>query len=410
MLKRIFTSRWCKWASRLFASFLFLLAVTIAVMSVASVESPGPRQSSTHPAVVKDADWPARESPAAPNITRTGPGPIDLGAYKCCRVLCVGKDDEHGVESFLLVTTAAQVASAEQQGNVVLNGATSVGGEPSNYRLTLENQNLLFAQAMPATSRAIGTLLYLGSIDVNSDGEGKMLQLARDRGWNVLACSIGMDYMAPEKIVVDDGGSTRLASRIDNHLADRAYAMEALIAYLETHRPELLVGPRVIAGMSAGAIALPTVVARIGPVDAAVVIGGGENVAEIISGSPLFSQHIELVDVHCGVGQKGERNVELLPCTNLQKRAEFVAAVLRKSKIDPYYAAAALKGTPVLMVQAKYDDIVPAAAGRSMYESLDRPERWQYRTGHIGLTLLMPWKIEYVLDWMAAQAAGEAVR
>jgi pimeloyl-ACP methyl ester carboxylesterase len=259
---------------------------------------------------------------------------------------------------------------------------------------------------MPATGRAIGTLLYLGSIDVNSAGETKMLQLARSRGWNVLACSIGLDYMAPEKIVVDDGGSTRLARRIDDHLADRAYAMEALLAYLQSHRSELLVGPRVIVGMSAGAIAVPTVVARIGPVDAAVVIGGGENVAEIIANSPLFSHHIELVDVRLEASPKGDRNVKLLPCENPQKRAEFVAAVLHKSKIDPRHVAAALQGTPVLMVQAKYDDIVPAAAGRSMYESLDRPERWQYRTGHIGLTLLMPWKIDYVLDWMTTHAAG----
>jgi hypothetical protein len=62
------------------------------------------------------------------------------------------------------------------------------------------------------------------------------------------------------------------------------------------------------------------------------------------------------------------------------------------------------------MVQAKYDDNVPASAGQSMYESLGRPDRWQYRTGHIGLTLLMPWKIDYVLDWMEAQIDGKAVR
>lgn len=405
MLKRIFTSRWCKWTGRLFALLLFLLAVTIAVMSVASVESSGPRRSSTRPAVVQEDAWPPRESPSAPAITRTGPGPIDLGPYKCCRVLSLSTEDEHGVDSYMLVTTAPPAAGAEQQGNVVLNGTTSIGGEPSDYRLTLERQNLTFAQVMPAKGRAIGTLLYLGSIDVNSAGETKMLQLARGRGWNVLACSIGIDYIAPEKIVVDDHGATRLACRIDDHLADRAYAMEALIAYLQSHRSDLLVGPRVIVGMSAGAIALPTVVARIGPVDAAVVIGGGENVAEIIADSPLFSQHIELVDVCLEASPKGDRNVKLVPCENLKKRAEFVAAVLQKSKIDPRHAAPALKGAPVLMVQAKYDDIVPAAAGQSMYESLDRPERWQYRTGHIGLTLLMPWKIEYVLDWMVAQTA-----
>lgn len=404
MLKRIFTSRWFKWTSRLFATLLLLLAAAIAVMSVASVDLPTQRQSSTPRAALKDDDWPAREPPVVPQMIRTGPAPIDLGAHKLCRVLRLGSDDEREVDTLLLITTASPAANPNQN-EPTFNGASSIDGVPSHYRLTLKRQNLSLAQVMPATGRAIGTLLYLGSIDVNSAGEGKMLELARRRGWNVLACSIGIDAMASEQIVVDDGGSTRLANRIDNHLADRAYAMEALIAYVEAQRPELLVGPRILVGMSAGAIALPTVAARIGPVDAAVLIGGGEHVAAIIAGSPLFRQHIELVDAPLESGQPDDRDLPLLQCESLEKRAEFADAVLRKSKVDPRYAAAALKGTPILMLQARYDDIVPAATGESMYESLGRPERWRYRTGHIGLTLLMPWKINYVLDWMAKQPA-----
>lgn len=405
MLKRIFTSRWCKWTSLVLASSLFLLAVAVAVMSIASAEAPAQSRSSTRATVFNDRDWPVREPPAVPSMMRTGPGPIDLGVFKFCRILSVGKDEERDVDSFLIVPTAPAAGDAAQK-NTVFDGSTSVGGKPSDYRLTLERQNLSFAQVMPATEIATGSLLFLGSIDINSAGERKMLQVARDRGWNVLACSIGVDYMTPEKIVVDDRGSTRLARRIDDHLADRAYAMEALIAYLEANQPDLLIGPRVLVGMSAGAIALPTVAARIGPIDAAIVIGGGENVAKIIADSPLFRDHIELVDVTHEMSRNGEPNVKMLPCEAPWKRAEFAAAVLRKSKMDPRHAAAALKGTPVLMVQARYDDIVPAAAGQSMYESLGRPERWQYRTGHVGLTLLMPWKINYILDWMAAHTAN----
>lgn len=402
MLKRIFTSRWSKWTGCLLASIFLLLTVTVAVMSVATVETSQNYVSRADSATVKEDDWPARESPLAPNITRTGPGPVDHGPYKHCRVLGLGADNEHKIDSFLFITTGAH---AEQQGQLTLNGDASVGGEQSEYRLTLERQNLTFAQVMPARGPARGTMLYLGSIDINSAGESKILQLARDRGWNVLACSIGTDYLMPEKILIDKNGSTRLARRIDNHLADRAYAMEALISYLKAHRPELLAGPRVIAGMSAGAIALPTVVARIGPVDAAVVIGGGENVGQIIAGSPLFSQHIELVDAHLSRDSKGDLTGKLVPCVDAKKRADFVAAVLAKSKIDPHHVAAALRGTPVLMVQARYDNIVPAATGQSLYESLGRPERWQYRTGHIGLTVLMPWKISYVFDWIDAHIA-----
>lgn len=249
-------------------------------------------------------------------------------------------------------------------------------------------------------------LLYLGSIEVFSAGETKLLRAASECGWNVVACTIGVDFLADQKIIRNDRGATRLASRVDNHLADRAYAMEAMLAYLEQQQPELLAGPRVIAGTSAGAIALPTVVARIGPVDAAVLIGGGENVAQIILESPLLNQHIELVEEKLTEQSAGKFKLSWEPCTDPQLRSEFANRVLQKSKIDPHYAAAALVDTPVLMLQAKYDSIVPALTGQSLYESLGRPQRWSYRTGHVGLTLLVPWKIGYVLDWMATQTAG----
>jgi hypothetical protein len=405
VLRRIFTSARQRWALRLFACILFTLGVTIALMSVASVE-PAEDRSSTKPSfVVADEDWPARDSPGVPRVTGSGPRPIDLGVFKHCRVLRIGKVDEQGVDSLMLVT-AAPASVLAKDGEIVLRGGASLGVAPSDFQLTLKGQNLTFAQVMPAEGRAVGTLLYLGSIHSNFAGESELLQRARDSGWNVLACSIGFDSMVPEQIVVGGAGSTRLAQRIDHHLADRAYGMEALIAFVETELPEMLVGPRVLIGMSAGAIALPTVAARIGAVDAAVLIGGGENVAEIIACSPLFRQHIELVDVQCELGQNGDYKINRVPCGDPEKRFEFTKSALRKSKLDPHYTATALRGIPTLMVQAKYDNIVPAAAGESMYESLNRPERWQYRTGHIGLTLLMPWKIDYVLDWMTTHAAG----
>jgi hypothetical protein len=381
-----------------------LLTVMVAVMSVASVDLPVQHESAKRSAVPNEKVWPVRESPTIPEMTRTGPGPIDLGTYGCCRVLSLANDVESGVDTYLLVTEVSPAAD-DGQGGIVFRGTSSVGGSSSDFQMTLGRQNMSIAQVMPATHSAQGTMLYLGSIDMHSAGESRMLQKARDQGWNVLACSIGMDSRMPEQIVVDERGSTRLAQRIDDHLADRAYAMEALIAYVEQHSPELIVGPRVLVGMSAGAIALPTVAARIGAVDAAVVIGGGEHVAEIIACSPLFGKHIELVDVQYKIVKKGDCTTHLLPCVDAQKRTEFAHAVLQKSKLDPHYTAAALRETPVLMVQAKYDHIVPTAAGEAMYETLGRPERWQYRTGHIGLTLLMPWKADYVLDWMATQVA-----
>lgn len=37
--------------------------------------------------------------------------------------------------------------------------------------------------------------------------------------------------------------------------------------------------------------------------------------------------------------------------------------------------------TPVLMIHAKYDKIVPATTGDALYLSMGKPERWSYRTG-----------------------------
>jgi hypothetical protein len=258
----------------------------------------------------------------------------------------------------------------------------------------------LFAQVIPAGCKANGVLLFLGSIDVLSSGERTALRIARDRGWNVVACTIGIDFTASEKVTVSDKGATRLASRIDDHLSDRAYALEAMIKYLEVERPEILVGPRVVVGMSAGAIALAAAVARIGPVDAAVLIGGGENVAQIITSSPLFNGHIELVETLVDNSDPMPLVISNTPCKNSNKRRKFIERVLQESKLDPHHTAAVLYGTPVLMLHAEYDRIVRAETGQTLYESLERPERWRYRTGHIGLTAIVPWKIGYVLHWI----------
>lgn len=253
---------------------------------------------------------------------------------------------------------------------------------------------------IPAGCKANGVLLFLGSIDVLSSGERTALRIARDRGWNVVACTIGIDFTASEKVTVSDKGATRLASRIDDHLSDRAYALEAMIKYLEVERPEILVGPRVVVGMSAGAIALAAAVARIGPVDAAVLIGGGENVAQIITSSPLFNGHIELVETLVDNSDPMPLVISNTPCKNSNKRRKFIERVLQESKLDPHHTAAVLYGTPVLMLHAEYDRIVRAETDQTLYESLERPERWRYRTGHIGLTAIVPWKIGYVLHWI----------
>lgn len=395
-------TRWRKWIGRLFAFVVAILVAFVAVTSIGSLDSAAQRQLLSSKVVLDDA-WPTREASPTVDITRSGKLPRDLGVFGQCRVFSLGLDvEDTTAEHFMLVTTASSDKGGKLLGT--FEGEGLANSSSSHFKVQLDGQNLLFAQVIPAEREANGVLLFLGSIDVLSSGERTALRVARDRGWNVVACTIGIDFTASEKVTVNGKGATRLASRIDDHLSDRAYALEAMIKYLEAERPELLVGPRVVVGMSAGAIALPAAVARIGPVDAAVLIGGGENVAKIVTSSSLLSGHIELVETLVDDSDPQHLLISKVPCKDPNKRRKFIEQVLQETKLDPHHTAAGLCGTPVLMLHAEYDRIVRAETGQELYKSLQQPERWRYRTGHIGLTAIIPWKIGYVLDWIEKTA------
>ncbi len=394
-------SRW-RWFGRLAVSLLVALLAAVAIMGTATID-PAAASRKAAPWSLTDDAWPPREPPVAPRLTRRGDVPRDLGAYGHCQVFDFGPDTlDPAAANYMLVSKC--------EGGIKGSfwGFDGPGWDFTGIEVQCDGQNLLFAQVAPAVQRPVGTLLYLGSIDILSHGERAALRVARRRGWNVIACTVGLDAFAPTRIPVSDEGSDHLAFRIDYHLSDRAYAMESLLAHLQAEQPELLVGPRVLVGMSAGAIALPTVAAKVGPVDAAVLIGGGENVARILADSPLFRQNIELTRLHVDKTDPKNFVMSYVACTDTAKLHGFAERVLPKAKLDPHHTAAALSGTPVLMLHAQHDQIVPAASGEALYESLGRPERWRYRTGHLGLTLLTPWKIGGVLDWLAEQTLNKA--
>lgn len=395
-------SKWPKWTTRLIAYLVAVFIGFVAVSSCGSLDSAAPRRVRSDRVLPDDA-WPGREPSRSVDITGSGKLPSDQGVFGQCRIFSLGPDvEDTTAEHLMLIAKASSGDRGELTG--VFEGKGLATSSSSNFKVKLDGQNLLFAQVLPTGRKANGVLLFLGSIDALSSGERQALQVARDRGWNVVACTIGIDSTASENVTVSDNGAARLASRIDEHLCDRAYALEAMIKYLEVKRPDLLVGRRVVVGMSAGAIALPTAVARIGPVDAAVLIGGGENVARIVTNSPLLSGHTELVETVVDSSDPKHLVISKAACKDPNKRRKFVEQVLQESKLDPHHTASVLRGTPVLMLHAEYDRIVHAETGRALYESLQRPERWRYRTGHIGLTAIIPWKIGYVLDWVERNA------
>jgi fermentation-respiration switch protein FrsA (DUF1100 family) len=213
-----------------------------------------------------------------------------------------------------------------------------------------------------------------------------------EKGWAVLRVAPSTARQREEPLEIDANSDMKdeaeeLAELVDNRVAEIAYAVEAGILFLRQTYPEAATCPVAILGYSAGALAAPAVATRLSErVDAVVLVGGGANLLDISQRSTFTNGGIEL---RWRNDRKPPEAVERL---NKQ--------YLETARLDPYALAPGLEGTPVLMLHAIFDDIVPAASGELLYERLGRPERVSYLLGHKGLFWWLPSQAGWVADWV----------
>lgn len=248
-----------------------------------------------------------------------------------------------------------------------------------------------FHLQLPTREVPKGLIVHLTSLG-DRRFERAVSRNLRERGWAVM-------HVVPGRIIVPFlhetvGGENRrvvdaaeIAAMMDNYAADYAYAVEGVLEYLRQTQPELDQRPLVMTGYSAGALALPTVAARLdGRVDAAVLVGGGANAAGIlVDGS--------ITDVVRVIRNAGDAHI-------LPDLRAMPAAYLEHSKFDPYHTAPYLTGLPVLVLQGTMDRIIPRSYGDLLYERLNRPERWSYPLGHIPLFWILPSQANRIADWI----------
>jgi pimeloyl-ACP methyl ester carboxylesterase len=197
-------------------------------------------------------------------------------------------------------------------------------------------------------------------------------------------------------VVCDEAAAANIgrviASEIDDVVAGSAYAAEAVVEYIDAHRPDLQGVPVVLMGFSAGALVAPTVAVRLHErLDAMVLIGGGANLFEVTQGSTFKDGGVRL------------------RCDQKKPSQELVAAVdrayLEASKLDPYHTAPLVRDIPTLQVHAKKDTWVPAHTGELLYERLGRPDRLSISAGHELLFYRLPGQRRRIADWVE-RAAG----
>jgi pimeloyl-ACP methyl ester carboxylesterase len=258
--------------------------------------------------------------------------------------------------------------------------------DPWNPDLTLVWLNV------PGDRELRGTVLFLSSLGGMTSGETALIRELIDRDWGVVWTSPPLSRLRDE--IPSIGGpdelewlSSVIAVRINENLAQRAYAMEAALELLHEDRPDLTAEPSVLVGCSAGAINLPAMAARMPErADAAVLVAGGADVLDIVTSTSLAQERIRL-----RVGDRAPRWDELERLKDL---------VREQATLDPYHASAFLSDTPVLLLHAMLDTIVPARNGDLLYERLGRPERWSYPMGHLLLFAWLPTQAAAIADWI----------
>ncbi|MEO1008834.1 MAG: prolyl oligopeptidase family serine peptidase [Planctomycetota bacterium] len=219
----------------------------------------------------------------------------------------------------------------------------------------------------------------------------------RSRGWTVLRL-LSQPSRFTEYVPIDvaEGQAVaqgrRVAQIADQRAAETAYAVQAAARFAEGLYPELAGTPRQIVGFSGGAILLPTVVAREPErYESAVIVAGGANTAAISIDSTFVERYIRSVDY------------EFLGADPAAQRAELEEAYLRASTLDPYHAAAAMRGTRVLIVDGTKDKAVPFRDSTLLWERLGRPDRRSYPTNHVTLFLALPEWMDEINGWLEGE-------
>ncbi len=238
---------------------------------------------------------------------------------------------------------------------------------------------------------------------MGNEYETKVIRQMRDEGWAIVHIDsnprvVGggrtYDIRNDEEL---DIAAASVANRIDDVLAEHAYAAEAALEYCRKNRPDLPTDRVVMMGFSAGSLVVPTAAARLGDdVESAVLIAGGANLLEIAMDSALSNGGLQF---NWGPGRGGERD-----------KQKLLRAYLKHSRLDPYRTATLLSNKPVLQYWGKYDKWVPANSGRVLSERLNSPDKVTVAGGHCVLFLLLPGQSDRISQWVSQSVSNAETR
>ncbi len=263
---------------------------------------------------------------------------------------------------------------------------------------------------------ARGVALYCTGMLGLTREEFRMAEALREDGWAILIVQppwgvfqSGKALLGEKSVALDKtDGSAREAGELLATIADDGFiewsdAVRAALEHVEESWSDVPARPRVVVASSLGAIATPGLERGLREegeeraFDAVVLIGGGGDLMTVARRSGMF-RGLRLIK---GEGSSWDE------WDHSDAAKEATEAYVRASRLDPLSAAGEMRSTPVLMVQATLDDIVPTSTGEAMWRALGRPSRLKLVTGHVLMFTMLPGdRFERIVQWIDERTGG----
>lgn len=223
-------------------------------------------------------------------------------------------------------------------------------------------------------------------------------RLRQDRWFVLRLLAASSRFTEHVKFVVDPSIDMNEQARmiglsLGNRAAEIAYAVEAAFAHVGSRRPELATLPRVVIGGSAGAITLPTVVAREPAKYKAAVFVGGAVDFWLINFRSNYRRGVDAI--HVEWAQRDATDAEQQTLDEL---------IIRHSPLDSFHTCKVLVDKPVFILHGALDRAVPASLGDVLWERLDRPHRLSLQVGHELLFAGLASRLDEIVPWLARAA------
>jgi len=386
-----------RWVRRLFSAgclFVVLALSGVAIVLLPSVDSPAGKPPIPE---TPDPAWPER---TGSTVVSSGSGSDES---EWIAVLSHRPSASGTIETWVQTSSpfANEGFDPYQKESYQFPGTTGISISAST-----KTRHATFFHLSPSRGKARGTLFYLTSIMRLSAPEADTLKAFRNRGWNTVAILPSSSLYHHRWPTLEQGSSLTsreanfVAAEFDRHYAEQAAATKDVIEHIQKKLPDWMTGKRILVGGSAGSFTLPAVAAKTGPWDAAVIIAGGTSLLDAMAqGSlnllPQLTTSMEKLEQQ--IHEKGPR----LPSgTDYRKLLEEASRLttLHAGALAPRLSAE----TPVLMVSAAYESILPEYQSTQLYQALGRPERWTYRITHGGLFYLLPLQVNKIDRWISA--------